>query len=142
MLHSQQGSIYRVVLACLIAVAFCFALSWPQYAKHRNFHRLNEAAERGRALAFAEGSYKQTQGTYTPQFSELDVSLNCPMMSTVQGPQLDCPHYTYALQPDDTIKITNKHFPIWLVVDVTNGSVQCKYAEDDWAGRDLCDHLQ
>lgn len=142
MLRSQQGSVYRVILACLIGVAFCFALSWPQYTKRRNFHRLNEAAELGRALAFAEGSYKQTEGAYTPQFSELDVSLNCPMVSTAQGPQLDCAHYTYALQPDGTIQVTNKHFPVWLVVDIADGAVKCQYADNDWVGQDLCDHLQ
>ena len=142
MLHSQQGSVYRVILACFIAVAFCFALSWPQYAKHRNFKHLNQAAELGRALAFAEGSYKQTQGAYTPQFSALEVSLNCPMISTAQGPQLDCAHYTYALQPDNTIKITNKHFPVWLTVDIALGTVACQYADEDWAGQDMCKHLQ
>ena len=142
MLHSPQGSIYRVILACLIVVAFCFALAWPQYAKQRNFHRLNEAAELVRALAFAEGSYQQNRGKYTPQFSELDISLSCPMISTSQGPQLDCAHYTYALQPDGTIKVANKHFSMWLTVDIAAGSVKCQYSEDDWAGQDLCEHLQ
>ncbi len=142
MLHSQQGSIYRVILACFIALAFCFALSWPQYAKHRNFHRLNEAAELGRALAFAQGSYKQANGSYTAKFNELETTLTCPMVSTTQGPRLDCKHYTYSLQPEGTLKIENKEFPVWLTVDIANGSVQCHHDPDDWAGQDLCEHLQ
>ena len=142
MLHSQQGSIYRVILACFIALAFCFALSWPQYVKHRNFHRLNQAAERGRALAYAQGSYKQAHGKYTSQWGVLEVSLNCPLVSAAQGTQLDCGHYLYTLQPDDTIKIENKEFPVWLVVDIAQGTVQCHHEPDDWAGQDLCEHLQ
>ena len=142
MLHSQQGSIYRVILACFIALAFCFALSWPQYVKHRNYHRLNQAAELGRSLAFAEGSYKQTNGAYTAAFNELEVPLHCPILAAAQGPQLDCGHYTYALEPEGTIRIDNKEFPVWLVVDIAHGLVQCHHEKDDWAGQDLCEHLQ
>lgn len=142
MLSSKRGSIYRTILAGFIGVAFCFALAWPQYAKHRNGKRLSEAAELGRALAFAEGSYKQQYGKYTPQFQELNISLPCPMINNGQGPHLDCQDYTYQLEHEDVIRIAHKTLPVWLEVYISQGDVQCKYAQEDWAGQDLCARMQ
>ncbi len=75
MLRSQQGSVYRVVLGCFIILAFCFALIWPQYSKRHDTKQLLQAAELGRKLAFAEETYKQTAGQYTPQFGRLKTSI-------------------------------------------------------------------
>ena len=94
MLHSTHGSIYRTILAIFIGFAFCFALGWPQYAKQRNGKRLNQAAELGRALAFAEVSYKQQHGEYTPRFGQLNLSLPCPICETHVLYKLHCaPQY-------------------------------------------------
>lgn len=142
MLSSQQGSIYRTILAIVIGVAFCFALAWPQYTKYRNGRELNHAAELGRALAFAQGSYKQKTGEYTPQFNTLNISLPCPMALDAQGPYLNCPHYTYRLQKDDQIDVHHKQLPLWLLINIAQGSVQCLYEENNWAGQDLCGRLQ
>ncbi len=142
MLHSQQGSIYRVVLAVLIGFAFCFALTWPQYTKHRNGKRLTQAAELSRALAFAEGSYKQQHGTYTPYFQRLEVALPCPMVSNGQGPHLDCRDYTFQLQNDTIIRAAHKHLPVWVEADIAQGTVTCQHPQDDWAGEDLCARMQ
>ncbi len=142
MLHSTQGSIYRTVLAIFIGLAFCFALSWPQYAKYRNGKHLNRAAELGRALAFAEGSYKQQHGQYTPLFRQLNVSLPCPTINNGQGPHLDCPDYIYQLQENEIIRVSHKQLPVWLEVNISVGNVTCHHPENDWAGQDLCARMQ
>ena len=142
MLHSQRGSIYRVILGCLIILAFCFALIWPQYSKRHNAKQLSKAAELGRALAFAEQSYKQSTGEYTSQFGRLNLSLPCPLVTQGGQTQLSCPHYTYVLEEGHIIKVENKDLPIWLEIDIPAGIVTCKYPEDDWAGRDLCSRMQ
>ena len=142
MLHSQRGSIYRTILAGFIALAFCFALVWPQWTKHRNAKQLQEAADLGRALAFAEESYNQANAAYTPQFNRLNLSLPCPM--AVQGgtPFLDCPHYTYQLEEGRRIKAAHKQFGVWVEVDIPAGTVICRHEPDDWAGQDLCQRMQ
>ena len=142
MLHSKTGSIYRTILAVFIFFAFCFALSWPQYAKHRNGKHLSQAAELGRALAFAEGTYQQHHGHYTALFSQLGVSLPCPMVSNGQGPHLDCHEYIYQLQEGGLIRISHKQLPVWLEVDIAQGNVTCNHPEQDWAGQDLCARMQ
>lgn len=142
MLYSTRGSIYRTVLAIFIGFAFCFALCWPQYAKYRNGKQLNQAAELGRALAFAEGSYKQQHGQYTPLLGQLKVSLPCPMVSNGQGPHLDCPDYMYQLQENGVIRVSHKQLPVWLEIGIEAGSVTCLHPENDWAGQDLCARLQ
>lgn len=142
MLTSQQGSVYRIILACVIALAFCFALTWPKYSKHRNVVHLRQAAHTGKALAFAEESYKQIHGQYTAHFEQLQTALPCPMVMQEQAPVMQCPHYTYKLQAGNIIHVKNTHFPVWLDIDIQQGTVQCNYADDDWAGQDLCEHLQ
>lgn len=141
MLYSQRGSIYRVILGCFIALAFCFALVWPQYSKHHNAKQLSKAAELGRALAFAEESYKQNTGSYTPQFGKLNLSLPCPLIAQGGQTQLSCPNYTYKLE-GSVIKVEHKHLPVWLGIDIPAGTVACNYPDDDWAGQDLCARMQ
>ena len=94
MLFAQKGSVSRAILAGVIAVAFCFALSWPKYSKQRNAKQLAQAAELSKELAFAEGSYKQTYGSYTPNFEKLNLSLPCPTVTHGRNTVLECPHYT------------------------------------------------
>lgn len=142
MFHNQRGSIYRVILAVIIAVAFCFALLWPQYSKRHQGKRLSQMADLGRALAFAEESYKQQYGHYTPLFKQLDLPLPCPMVTNGQGPHLDCPDYTFQLLEEGVLRISHKQLPVWLEVDVPQGTVQCNYADNDWAGQDLCARMQ
>jgi len=142
MLHSTQGSIYRMILAVFICFAFCFALAWPQYAKHRNGKRLNQAAQLGRSLAFAEESYKRTHGTYTPYFQQLDATLPCPMVNNGQGPHLDCHDYTFELENDSIIRAAHKQLPVWVEVNIAQGTVDCRHPENDWAGQDLCARMQ
>lgn len=142
MLSSKRGSIYRTVLAGFIALAFCFALLWPWYAKHRNVAELSKAADLGHALAFAEESYKQVHGQYTAQFAQLDLSLPCPVTASEWGSQLTCTHYIYHLEGDRIIKAENRELPLWLEIDIPAGTVACKYAENDWAGQDLCARMQ
>ena len=140
MLHSKFGSIYRVILACLIACAFVFALSWPQYTKHRNATHARQAAELARALAFAQESYRASHGAYTPDFRQLEVTLSCPMAQGKTGLVLDCHDYTYRLE-NGIIWVEHKTLPVWLEVDIANGAVQCKYKAEDWAGQELCGRL-
>lgn len=142
MLHSQKGSIYRVILGCFIVLAFCFALIWPQYSKHRDAKELSKAAELGKALAFAEESYKQSKGNYTPQFGELNLSLPCPVLAHGSQIQLSCANYTYELENERIIKVEHKHLPIWVEIDIPAGTTECKYQDNDWAGQDLCARMQ
>ena len=142
MLKSQQGSIYRVVLGFFIVLAFCFALAWPQYSKRRDAKQLANAADLGRALAFAEQSYKQAKGQYTDQLSKLDLSLPCPVIVQDEQILLSCKEYTYQLVDNSYIKAAHKHLPVWLEVDLTSGTTVCKHEKDDWAGQDLCAHMQ
>ena len=142
MLRSQKGSIYRVILAVLIGFAFCFALGWPQYSKYRNAAELSKAADIGKSLAFAEETYKEKHQTYTPQFKELELALPCDMVT--QGPNvvMQCPHYTYQLTQDHIITAVHAELPVWLEIDIEQGTVECKYAQEDWAGKDLCARMQ
>lgn len=142
MLRSKKGSIYRVVLGCFIILAFCFALIWPQYSKRHNAKELSKAADLGRALAFAEESYKQNTGSYTAQFEKLNLSLTCPMVAQGSQMKLVCSNYTYRLEGDRTIKVEHKHLPLWLEVDIATGNTECKYQDNDWAGQDLCARMQ
>ena len=141
MLYSQKGSIYRVILGCFIVLAFCFALIWPQYSKRHNAKQLSKAAELGRALAFAEESYKQNTGNYTAQFGKLNLSLPCSLVAQGGQPLLSCPEYTYKLE-GHIIKVEHKHLPVWLEIDIPAGTVACNYSNDDWAGQDLCARMQ
>ena len=141
MLQSSRGSIYRTVLAIFIGAAFCFALSWPQYTKYRNGKHLSQAAQLGRALAFAEVSYKQQHGQYTPRFGQLNLSLPCPMVSNGQGPHLSCEQYLFQLQENGIIRISHKELPLWLEVNIDEGHVTC-HPQDDWASQDLCARMQ
>ena len=142
MLSSERGSIYRAILAGFIALAFCFALLWPWYAKHRNEDELAKATALGHALAFAEESYKQNHGRYTAQFEQLDLSLPCPVTATSLGARLACAHYVYYLEGDHMIKAEHQELPIWLEIDIPAGTLTCKYAENDWAGQDLCARMK
>ena len=131
MLRSQQGSVYRVVLGCFIILAFCFALIWPQYSKRHDTKQLLQAAELGRKLAFAEETYKQTAGQYTPQFGRLNLSLPCPLLA-----------YTFTFENEHFIHAKHKQLPVWLEIDIPAGTVACNYEPEDWAGQNLCAHMQ
>ena len=142
MLHTKTGSIYRVVLACFIAVAFVFALTWPQYAKYHNTAKARQAGELAKALAFAEETYKQQSGAYTPDFRLLEMSLDCPLIQTADGPVLDCEEYIYSLQDSRFIRAAHKKLPVWLHVTMPEGTLSCHYPAEDWAGSDLCRRLE
>lgn len=140
MLHNQRGSIYRLILGCLIGVAFLFALAWPQYTKHRNVVHLKQAAQWVKALAFAEQSYYQQHGIFTPKLRELEISLDCPLSYTENGPVFDCLEYVYSVE-GQTIRAAHKHLPVWLEMTLPQGDISCQYPENDWAGQDLCRRL-
>ena len=140
MLHTKTGSISRIVLACFIGLAFLFALIWPQYAKHRNTVHAKNAGEFAKALAFAEETYKQQNGVYTPDFRLLDITLDCPLLQTADGPVLDCAEYVYSLQ-DNLIRAEHKQLHVWLHVSIPQGDLSCHYPPQDWAGIDLCRRL-
>lgn len=137
----RRGSVYRVVLAIFIGLAFLFALTWPQYTKHRNVNHARQAGEVARALAFAEETYKQQYGSYTPQFQLLEITAHCPLLQTADGPVLDCTEYTYQLQANQKIRATHKHLPVWLEVTLPGEELSCQHAPGDWAGADLCGRL-
>ncbi len=141
MLHSKHGSTSRLVLGGFIILAFIFALCWPQYAKHRDTRRAQQAGSFAQSLAFAEETYQQKTGSYTPDFRLLDVTLECPILQTANGPVLDCPEYTYSLQQNAFIRAEHKHLPIWLEVSVTDKKLSCQHPDNDWAGTDLCARL-
>ncbi len=142
MIHKKRGSVSRIVLAVFILVAFCFALVWPQYAKHRNVSRLRHAADLGRALAFAESSYRQQHGEYTAQFGKLDLELKCPLMATPTIPVLDCPDYTFLLEAQGVIKASHKRLPVWLEVYIEQGEVKCLFDPAyENVGQMLCSRL-
>ncbi len=143
MLRSQQGSVYRVVLGCFIILAFCFALIWPQYSKRHDVKELLQAAELGRKLAFAQKTYKQTSGQYTPQLGRLNLSLPCPLLAQDgQTTRLSCKEYTYTLENEHFIYAKHKHLPVWLEIDIPAETVACNYEQEDWAGQNLCAHMQ
>ena len=142
MLRSQQGSVYRVVLGCFIILAFCFALIWPQYSKRHDTKQLLQAAELGRKLAFAEETYKQTAGQYTPQFGKLNLSLPCPLLAQDGQTKLACKAYTFTFENEHFIHAKHKQLPVWLEIDISAGTVACNYEAEDWAGQNLCAHMQ
>ena len=141
MLHTKTGSIYRVILACFIGVAFVFALSWPQISKYRNTLHARRAGEFAKKLAAAEEVYKQQTGNYTPDFRLLGLDLTCPVLQTADGPVLDCAEYSYSLQEDSLIRAEHKELPFWLHITVPQGILSCHHPQGDWAGTDLCRRL-
>ena len=141
MLHTQTGSIYRVILACLIALAFVFALLWPQADKRRNTAQARQAAQLVKALAFAQATYRQQQGDFTSDLRLLEVPLSCPLAHTANGPVLDCPEYTYSLLPGGLVRAEHKHLPVWLEAIAGQDRVSCHHAPEDWAGEDICKRL-
>ncbi len=141
MFDSNRGSVSRLVLGGLIILAFIFALIWPQYAKRRDTRRAQQAGEFARLLAFAEETYKQQNGSYTPDFRLLEVTLECPLLQTADGPVLDCPEYAYSLQQNAFIRAEHKHLSVWLEVSLAGQTLSCKHPPEDWAGTDLCNRL-
>jgi hypothetical protein len=142
MIYSQKGSVSRIVLGCFIVLAFCFALTWPKYSKQRNIKQLSQAAQWAKALAFAQESYKQAHGTYATQFNDLDLAIPCPQVVQEGKVVLECPHFTYRMEESAIIKANHKSLPVGLHVDIAQGTVACEYPQGDWAGKDLCSHLQ
>lgn len=141
MLHSIRGSVSRLVLGGLIILAFIFALCWPQYAKRRDVSRASQAGKFARSLAFAEETHRQQTGAYTPDFRLLEMTLDCPLLQTADGPVLDCPEYVYSLQQNALIRAEHKQLPVWLTVSIADGALTCHHPPEDWAGTDLCNRL-
>ncbi len=141
MLFEKKGSVHTIVFALVILVGFGIALGWPQYKKHQTITHAQEALELGKALAFAESSYKSVRGKYTPNFAELNLALPCPMEMNNGKPEMVCSEYVFHLEEGHLLRIQHKGLPKWFDLDIENGTVDCSHEDGSIAGSHICNRV-
>lgn len=138
MLLSKRGSMHTFMFALIILFGFGLALGLPQYQKHKNITEGRQALNRGGALSFAQASYKQVHGSYTQDFSQLNLPeevSSCTMEE--EGRALLCGEYRFT-QEGGVLKAAHVRFPKWFEFDLDEGRVDCTHAGDSDAGRHIC----
>lgn len=135
-----HGILHKLVVALVIFVGFGIALGYPQYKKHKNIVRAQEALELGREIAYKESVYFERIGRYQPDLSKLKLSVSCPLEEKDGQQILVCTPYTYYLK-DSIVRVDHETLPEWFELDVDAGSVDCAYDEGSWAGEHICDRM-
>lgn len=138
MLFGQRGSIHMIVLILVMIVGFGLALGWPQYKKHQTLAIAQDALDLGKALAFAEATYKTQHGEYTPDFAKLDFALPCPVERDGEKIEMVCQQYVYRLEEGNILRVAHKGLPKWFDLDLEKGSVDCSHEEGSIAGSHIC----
>ena len=141
MYFEQRGSIHTIVLILVVIVGFGIALGWPQYKKHQTLQTAQRALDLGKALAFAEATYKAKYGNYTPDFAKLDFALPCPLEREGSQIEMVCKEYVYRLEGDDILRVQHKGFPKWFDLNLTEGSVDCSHEDGSIAGSHICSRV-
>lgn len=141
MSFGQRGSIHTIVLILVVLVGFGAALGWPQYKKYQTIRTAQQALEQGKALAFAEASYKTRYGKYTADFAKLDVQLPCPVERDGEKIEMVCPDYVYRLEEGNILRVAHKGLPKWFDLDLEKGSVDCSHEDGSVAGSHICSRV-
>lgn len=141
MLFGQRGSIHTIVLILVMIVGFGLALGWPQYKKHQTLAIAQDALDLGKALAFAEATYKTQHGEYTPDFAKLDFALPCPVERGEGKIEMVCNHYVYRLEENGILRVQHKGLPKWFDLHLAEGSVDCSHEEGSIAGSHICSRV-
>lgn len=141
MFVEQRGSIHTIVLILVVIVGFGLALGWPQYKKHQTLAKAQRALELGKALAFAEATYKTQHGAYTPDFARLDFELPCPVQREDGKIEMVCSDYVYRLEEGNILRVQHKGVPKWFDLDLEKGSVDCSHEEGSIAGSHICERV-
>ena len=141
MLFGQRGSIHTIVLVLVVIVGFGIALGWPQYKKHQTLQTAQQALELGKALAFAESSYKMRYGKYTPDFAKLDMQLPCPVERSGDKIEMVCQQYVYRLEEGKILRVAHKGLPKWFDLNIEEGSVDCSHEDGSIAGSHICSRV-
>ena len=138
MFVEQRGSIHTIVLILVVLVGFGAALGWPQYKKHQTIRVAKHALELGKEIAFAEATYKTKYGAYTPDFTQLNVTLPCPVEKSEGQTEMVCPHYVYRLVEGNILRVKHVNLPKWFDLNLDEGSVDCSHEESSIAGSHIC----
>ena len=133
--------LHKLVVTLVIVAGFGIALGWPQYKKHQNLVRAQEALDLGREIAYKESVYFKRIGRYQPDFTKLDLSVSCQSREQDGRQELICPPYTYYLKENGIVRVDHENMPEWFELDVDMGSVDCAYEEGSWAGEHICDRM-
>ena len=139
MLLSKRGSMHTFMFALIILFGFGLALGLPQYQKHKNISEGRTALNRGGALA--QAAYKQAHGSYTQDFSRLDLPEELAYCTLQEaGKALLCGEYLFT-QEGGVLKASHVRFPKWLEFYLDEGRVDCAHAGDSDAGRHICEGI-
>lgn len=141
MVLGQRGSIHTIVLGLVIIVGFGIALGWPQYQKHKTVASAQRALDLGKALAFAEATYKTQHGAYTPDFVQLGLALPCPVVRDGDKIEMECSDYVYRLEEGGVLRVQHKGLPKWFDLDLAKGSVDCSHEDGSIAGSHICSRV-
>lgn len=138
MIFGQRGSIHTIVLGLVIVVGFGIALGWPQYKKYQTVASAQRALDLGKALAFAQATYKAQHGGYTPDFAQLNVALPCPLERDGDKIEMTCSDYVYRLEEGGVLRVQHKGLPKWFDLNLEEGSVDCSHEDGSIAGSHIC----
>ncbi len=141
MYFGQRGSIHTIVLVLVVIVGFAIALGWPQYKKHQTLRVAQRALDLGKALAYAESTYKTQHGSYTPDFAKLDFALPCPLERAGDKIEMVCSAYVYRLEENGVLRVRHKGLPKWFDLNLAEGSVDCSHEDGSIAGSHICNRV-
>lgn len=139
--------LHKLVVGIVMLIGFGIALGWPQYKKHQTIKQARHALDFGREIAYQESAYKAQTGHYEPDFSKLELSKNCPVVSkegdgsTSDRVEIKCAPYVFYLKDGHIVRVEHPGMPEWFELDIDAGTVSCSYEENSWAGAHICDRM-
>jgi hypothetical protein len=122
-------------------MGFGIALGWPQYKKHKNIVRAQQALDLGKEIAFHESKYKERTGRVLEDFTKLDLSVKCASQKANDRTEMVCSPYVYWLKDGHIVRVDNTELPEWFEMDIDEGTVACSYMDGSWAGEHICDRM-
>lgn len=133
--------LHKLVVAVVMLIGFGIALGWPQYKKHQTISQARHALDLGREMAYQESVYKTSHGQYQPDFTQLQLSVSCPVTTVQEKPAMKCGDYVFYLQNGHIVRVDHENMPEWFELDIDGGTVRCSYEENSWAGKHICDRM-
>lgn len=133
--------LHKLVVGLVLFMGFGIALGWPQYKKHQNIVRAQQALDLGREIAFEESEYKKRVGRVVEDFTKLDLSVKCAAQESNGRKEMTCPPYVYWLKDGHIVRVDHTELPEWFELDIDAGTVDCSYEEGSWAGEHICDRM-
>lgn len=133
--------LHKLVVGVVLFMGFGIALGWPQYKKHKNIVRAQQALDLGREIAFEESKYKTRVGHALEDFTKLDLSAKCASQENNGRLEMTCDPYVYWLKDGHIVRVDNTQLPEWFELDIDAGTVDCSYTEGSWAGEHICDRM-